>query len=74
MKDENVPFLSEKVKWLFTMGCAYEVEEPLTTLGTIIAWDFYPTNDMLMTTHIQLTIPLHLCVKKEHSISCISGG
>jgi hypothetical protein len=41
MKDENVPFLSEKLKWLFTMGCAYEVEESLTTLDTIIAWDFF---------------------------------
>jgi hypothetical protein len=41
MKDENVPFLSEKLKWLFTLGCAYEVEESLTTLGTIIAWDFF---------------------------------
>jgi hypothetical protein len=32
--------LSEKVKRLFTIGCAWEVEESLTTLGTIVAWEF----------------------------------
>jgi hypothetical protein len=32
--------LSEKIKRLFTMGCAWEVEESLTTLGTIVALKF----------------------------------
>jgi hypothetical protein len=64
MKDDNVPIVI-KMKRLFTMGCAWEVDESLTTLGTIIAWDFviaidYPTNDMLMSAHIQLTRALNL--------------
>jgi hypothetical protein len=32
--------LSKKMEQLFTIGCAREVEEPITILGTIIAWEF----------------------------------
>jgi hypothetical protein len=39
VKHETCPIVL-KIKRLFTMGYAWEVEESLTTLGTIVAWEF----------------------------------